>query len=154
VAKRKWLTEREQKAWRGLLVMQMQLDGRLRRSLQDHANLSDADYAVLVNLSEAPGDRLRSFELGATLAWEKSRLSHQLRRMQQRGLVTREECPTDRRGAFAVLTKAGRAAVESAAPQHAADVRHWFLDAVTREQLDALTEISGAVLAHLAADDE
>jgi DNA-binding MarR family transcriptional regulator len=148
----KWLDEREQRAWRGLLAMQASLNGRLRRSLATHTSLSDADYAVLVNLSEAPGGRLRVFELVSVLDWEKSRLSHQLRRMQERGLVEREGCETDRRGSFAVLTDAGRRAIESAAPQHVNDVRKWFVDALTPEQLDQLAEITDAVLANL--DDQ
>jgi DNA-binding MarR family transcriptional regulator len=144
-----WLSEREQRAWRGFVAMRTRLEGRLRRSLQEHAGLSDADYAVLVTLSEAPDGRVRPFELGTALEWEKSRLSHQLRRMQARGLVAREQCPTDRRGSVVVLTRAGRAAIEAAAPRHAADVRRWFVDALTPSQLDGLTEITSTVVTHL-----
>ncbi|MPY95070.1 MAG: MarR family transcriptional regulator [Acidimicrobiia bacterium] len=148
-----WLDDREQQAWRGLLAMQAKLDGRLRRSLQRDSGLSDADYAVLVNLSEAPGGRLRVFELVAALDWEKSRLSHQLRRMEQRGLLEREGCETDRRGSFVVLTEPGRRAIEAAAPHHVNEVRRWFVDALTGAQLEALTEITAAVLANLGADE-
>src|SRR5512134_1046964 len=120
----RWLDEREQAAWRGLLTMHAQLQARLSRALQRDAGLSDADYGVLVALSEAPDDRLRIFQLGRFLQWEKSRLSHHLRRMEARGLVERRECDTDRRGAYVVLTARGRAAVEAAAPGHVAEVRH------------------------------
>ena len=150
-----WLDDREQRAWRGLLTMQAQLAGRLRRSLQRDAGLSDADYQVLVELSEAPTCRLRVFELVRALQWEKSRVSHHLRRMEERGLVERAECPTDGRGAFVVLTPTGRAAIEAAAPRHVAEVRRAFLDVLSPPQLDALGDITSAVLANLAlADDE
>ena len=148
-----WLSDHEQEVWRSILAMHMQLDGRLRRSLLQRTGLSDADYAVLVNLSEAPEGRMRAFELGRSLAWEKSRLSHQLRRMQGRGLVERDECDTDRRGSFVVLTGAGRAAIEAAAPHHVADVRRWFLDALSPAQLDALLDVTSTVLAHLDVED-
>jgi DNA-binding MarR family transcriptional regulator len=147
-----WLSDHEQEVWRGLLAMNMQLDGRLRRSLVQRSGLSDAEYAVLVCLSEAPDGRLRAFELVKGLAWEKSRLSHQLRRMQARGLVERDECDTDRRGSFVVLTGAGRAAIEAAAPHHVADVRRWFFDALSPAQLDALLDVTSTVRAHLDAE--
>lgn len=135
------------------MTVQAGLSARLRRALQQDAGLSDADYAVLVHLSEAEDGRLRAFELAAALGWEKSRLSHQLRRMEQRGLVGREGCDTDRRGSFAVLTEQGAGAIAAAAPQHVAEVRRWFVDVLTPEQLDALAEISEAVLAGLEEED-
>lgn len=144
-----WLDESEQRAWRGLLAVQARLNGRIRRSLQEHSSLSDADYAVLVHLSEAPGGRLRVYELVSALEWEKSRLSHQLRRMEDRGLLEREGCETDRRGSYAILTHAGRTAIEAAAPQHVDDVRRWFVDALSPAQIDALAEITEAVLENL-----
>jgi DNA-binding MarR family transcriptional regulator len=149
----RWLSDREQRAWRGFLTAYARVEARLRRSLQQNAGLSDADYAVLVNVSEAPHGRLRIFQLGAALDWEKSRLSHQLRRMEARGLVTREGCDTDRRGAEVVLTRAGRSAIRCAAPQHVEDVRRWFLAPLSRAQLDALTDITETVLAHLDAQE-
>src|SRR3954447_2250160 len=114
----KWLTDDEQRAWRGLLQMTSRLDARLNRDLQQTSGLSLADYDVLVLLTEAPDGRLRVFELVGNLQWEQSRLSHHLTRMQRRGLVAREDCTTDRRGAFIVLTDAGRDAIEKAAPGH------------------------------------
>src|ERR1700709_1050662 len=113
-----WLTEREQRAWRGLLQMNSALDARLNRELQQTSGLSLADYDVLVLLTEAPAGRLRVFEVAADLQWEQSRLSHHIVRMERRGLVTREGCTTDRRGAFVVLPTAGRHAIEQAAPEH------------------------------------
>ena len=144
-----WLSEREQRAWRGFIEMQGRLRAQMARQLMRDAGMSEADYAVLVQLSEAPDGRLRAFQLGAATQWEKSRLSHHLTRMVERGLVARETCPTDSRGSFIVLTKAGRKAIEAAAPAHVSHVRKWFIERLTPKQLDQLAEISEAVLAGL-----
>jgi DNA-binding MarR family transcriptional regulator len=117
--------------------------------LQRQTGLSEADYDVLVALSDAPEQRLRLGELGARLDWEKSRLSKQISRMSTRGLVAREDCVTDSRGAFAVLTKAGRTAIEAAAPIHVELVRTWFIDALTPAQLKAMSAIGIAVVDRL-----
>jgi DNA-binding MarR family transcriptional regulator len=147
----RWLTEEEQRAWRGLLRMTSQLNARMNRQLQDEYGISLADYDVLVVLSEAPEGRLRVFEVADALAWEQSRVSHQLARMQRRGLITREDCATDARGAFAVLTGAGRAAIERAAPAHVDTVRQLVFDGLGPGHLTALTEVTTRVLDRLAA---
>lgn len=145
----RWLTEEEQRAWRGLLRMTSQLNARMNRELQDQYGISLADYEVLVVLSEAPAGRLRVFELADMLTWEQSRVSHQLARMQRRGLVTREGCQTDARGAFVVLAEAGRAAIERAAPAHVETVRQLIFDGLSRDQLAALTAVTASVLERL-----
>jgi DNA-binding MarR family transcriptional regulator len=147
----RWLTEEEQRAWRGLLRMTSQLNARMNRQLQDEYGISLADYEVLVALSEAPEGRLRVFEVADALAWEQSRVSHQLARMQRRGLITREGCATDARGAFAVLTTVGRTAIERAAPAHVEQVRQLVFDELSHEQVSALTEVTTRVLDRLAA---
>ena len=149
----RWLTEEEQRAWRGLLRMTSQLNARMNRQLLQDYGVSLADYGVLVVLSEAPEGRLRVFEVADALAWEQSRVSHQLARMQRRGLVARDCCATDARGTFAVLTTAGRAAIERAAPAHVETVRQLVFDGLSHEQLTALTEITTRVLDRLAATD-
>src|ERR687889_736361 len=106
-----WLTEDEQRQWRAYLRMQAQLNAELNRQLQADSELSLADYEVLVQLTDAPDGRLRPYELQRALEWEQSRLSHHLARMQRRGLVERQECPSDARGAFVTLTGAGRSAI-------------------------------------------
>jgi DNA-binding MarR family transcriptional regulator len=146
----RWLTEEEQRAWRGLLRMTAQLNARANRQLLQEYGISLADYEVLVALSEAPEGQLRVFEVADALAWEQSRVSHQLARMQRRGLITREDCATDARGAFAVLTTAGRAAIEQAAPAHVEQVRQLVFDDLSHEQVSALTEITTRVLDRLA----
>jgi DNA-binding MarR family transcriptional regulator len=150
----RWLDEREARAWRGYTRMRAQLEGRLSRELARHSGLSDPDYSVLVNLSEAPEGRLRAFELGRALQWEKSRLSHHLKRMEKRRLVARESCESDARGSFVVITTEGRAAIEAAAPAHVEDVRRHLIDLLSAEQLDMLGDITETVLAHLDGDPD
>ncbi|BCL17896.1 MarR family winged helix-turn-helix transcriptional regulator [Micromonospora sagamiensis] len=148
----RWLDDDEQRAWRAYLQMQNRLTARLGRQLQQDSGLSLADYEVLVALTEADGGRLRPFALQEQLEWEQSRLSHHLSRMQRRGLVDREGCPGDRRGAFVVLTPAGREAIEGAAPGHVAAVREFFLDQFDRDGVAALERLATRVLRRLDAD--
>jgi DNA-binding MarR family transcriptional regulator len=148
-----WLDEREQRAWRGFLAVNAAVRGRVTRQLQQETGLSSAEYSVLVSLSEAPGGRLRVFQLRVAADWEKTRLTHQITRMTSRGLVTREPCPDDPRGAFVVLTEAGWEAITAAAPLHVAHVRQWFFDALTPEQVEALLDLNDTVLGHLREAD-
>ena len=150
----RWLEGVEHDVWRGWVEVGSRLEERLNRQLQHDSGLSSADYEVLVNLSEADEGRLRSFQLGALIRWEKSRLSHHLTRMEKRGLIAREECPTDGRGAYVVLTSAGRSAIETAAPLHVEEVRRLFIDLLTEEQLAQLVEITGSVLEVLRAQPD
>jgi DNA-binding MarR family transcriptional regulator len=147
----RWLTDEEQRAWRGLLQMTAQLNARMNRQLQHDYGMSLADYDVLVVLSEASVGRRRVFEIADALAWEQSRLSHHLARMQRRGLITREECPADARGAFVVLTEPGRAAIERAAPAHVETVGELVFDGLSPDQLAALTAVTSRVLERLQA---
>jgi DNA-binding MarR family transcriptional regulator len=148
----RWLTEPEQRAWRGLLQMTVQLQARLHRQLVSSSGLSLADYDVLVPLSETPGARLRMFELAAHLNWEQSRVSHHLARMQRRGLIGREDCADDRRGAFVILTDAGWTAIRRAAPGHVDAVRRLVFDGLTPEQVRALQTLTDGVLTRLDAE--
>jgi DNA-binding MarR family transcriptional regulator len=147
----RWLTEDEQRAWRGLLRMTAQLNVQMNRQLQEDYGISLPDYDVLVVLSEAPAARLRVFEIADALTWEQSRVSHQVARMQRRGLLAREECLADARGAFVVLTKAGRAAIARAAPAHVETVRQLVFDGLSPGQVTALTAITSGVLERLQA---
>jgi DNA-binding MarR family transcriptional regulator len=140
-----WLDEREQRAWRGLMTMQDDLSEFLDRQLRTRYGLSKADYEVLVHLSEAPGGRRRSFELGGLLRWEKSRLSQHLGRMEKRDLVTRERSLADQRGADVTITPRGSDLIRAAAPQHVTDVRAAFIDNLTAAELKTLTTIAGKV---------
>lgn len=150
MAEPRWLTGAEYRAWIGYRRMRARLDLQLARDLARDSGLSEPDYDVLSNVSEAAGRRLRLSELAATMLWSRSRLSHHLTRMQQRGLVTREECAEDGRGAFVELTPAGWQAIQEAAPRHVASVRQHFIDLLTPDQIDALGAIAGRVLNQLA----
>lgn len=145
----RWLDEREARAWRRLQAMQHRLSAVLARQLADDSDLSYSDYTVLVVLTDQTDGRLRAFELGAELGWEKSRVSHHVSRMAARGLVRRERCPSDQRGSYVTVTDAGRAAIRRAAPGHVAAVRRWFVDRMSPEQLDAMAEICGIALGAL-----
>jgi DNA-binding MarR family transcriptional regulator len=131
--------------------MSEHLRAQIARDLLVDSGLSDADYMVLVHLSEADSGRVRMNDLAARLSWSKSRLSHQLARMQARGLVEREECPSDARGAYAALGGRGLAAIERAAPKHLASVRRHLIDVLDAEQLNQLWAIAELVTRHLRA---
>jgi DNA-binding MarR family transcriptional regulator len=148
----RWLDDAEARAWRGYMRMRTLLHAQIVRDLAREAGLSGPDYDVLSNVSEAEGRRARLGDLAARMAWSKSRLSHHITRMEQRGLVTREDCSSDGRGAFVVLTDAGLRAIQAAAPGHVASVRRHFIDLLSREQLDALADISQTVVGRLTEE--
>ncbi len=145
----RWLTQPEERAWRALQFMQMRLEAELARQLAMDSGLSYPDYLVLVALTDHPDGRLRLFELGRVLSWEKSRLSHHVARMAERGLVKKEKCDADRRGAFVAVTSKGHKEIGAAAPGHVATVRRLFVDVLTPGQLDIIADAAEAVLAQL-----
>jgi DNA-binding MarR family transcriptional regulator len=134
----RWLDERESRVWRGVVELQQGLFQELERQMVRDSGLSAAEFTLLVPLSEAPDDVLRARELGRAVGWERSRLSHQVARMEKRGLVAREECSEDARGSMVRLTDAGRAAVVAAAPSHVEAVRRHFFDLLTDGELDVI----------------
>ncbi len=140
-----WLNEEEQRTWRSLMTMYDDLSDFIERQLRTRCGLSHADYQVLAHLSEAPDSQLRSFELGKLLRWEKSRLSQHLGRMQKRGLVSRQRCATDQRGAVVVITSKGRELIQAAAPLHVADVRHVLIDQLTPTEMGTLGAVADKV---------
>jgi DNA-binding MarR family transcriptional regulator len=144
-----WLTPAEQDAWRSFVRLHDQLIGRLSRCLQAESNLSAADYGVLVNLTEVPEGRLRFLDLASAVEWEKSRMSHHIARMAKRGLVVREECAEDGRGAFVVITQAGRDAIAAAAPRHVEAVRRLFIDPLSEDELSTFAQLSKRLLERL-----
>lgn len=145
-----WLNEREERAWRALQFMQMRLEQALARQLASDSDLSYPDYLVLVALTDRPDGRLRLFELATVLGWEKSRASHHVNRMVDRGLVRKEKCGSDRRGANVVVSARGRRQIAKAAPGHVDTVRRLFVDRLTPEQLDAIGDAAEIVLAGIA----
>lgn len=147
----RWLDETEDRAWRGYRQMFLLLNAQVNRDMARDSGLSEPDYDVLSTLSEAKNHRCRLKKLAERMLWSQSRLSHHVTRMQQRGLVTREECADDARGATIVLTKAGRKAIEAAAPLHVESVRKHFFDHLTREQVEVIGDVTNAVVSALKA---
>lgn len=148
----RWLDVEEMRAWRGYLGLVRLLDYRLNRDLQEESGLTAADYEILVRLSEAPQRQQRMTELAEGAMISKSRLSHQMTRLENRGLACRMGCQTDRRGAFAVLSDKGFDALAAAAPGHVASVRRHLFDQLTPEQVKVLGDLSDAVIAGLTRD--
>ncbi|MDK7135498.1 MarR family transcriptional regulator [Corynebacterium sp. UMB4614] len=149
----RWLTDEEQQVWRQWLDLGARITNALSRELQLDSTISLADYEVLVYLSESPDHRQRVVALAEAIKWERSRLSHQITRMAKRGLVRRESCDNDGRGAFVILEEQGLEAITAAAPGHVEAVRHMMFDGLSAEQLAAFRD----VLAHIepqVADQE
>jgi DNA-binding MarR family transcriptional regulator len=149
----RWLDEREERAWRSFQLMQMRLNAQLTRDLSAHSDLSYQDYTVLVALTAQPAGRMRLFELGHQLGWEKSRLSHQVSRMVERGLVEKIKCPSDLRGAIVGVSEHGWDQIRSAAPSHLEAVRRLFVDLLAVDQLDTISQVSETVLAAVAEEE-
>jgi DNA-binding MarR family transcriptional regulator len=144
-------TAEELRVWRGFIETAEALRAELGSRLQTENSLSPGDYAVLLALSEADGYRLRSSQLAGEIGWERSRLSHHLGRMERRGLIRREDCPTDNRGADVVLTADGSAAFRKATVPHLTAVRELFVDALTPDQLVAADELATALRTRIEA---
>jgi len=145
-----WLDAPEERAWRAYRRMFTLLDSRLGSELTEATGLSWADYTVLSNLVEVEDRRWRLTALAEYMGWSQSRLSHQVKRMEQRGLVLREQVPGDARGAHVVLSRIGLRAIAAATPTHLSGVRRHFVDLLTRDQLATLAEIGETVAGHLA----
>lgn len=145
----RWLTSEEQSAWRNWLNASLLLSDRLSRELQEQHGLTMADYEILVQLSEHPERRLRMSELASRTLSSRSRLSHQIDRMEKSGLVTREVCTDDKRGSFAVLTDKGWSTIVAAAPDHVASVRAHLVDLLGERRLHELGDACGIITEHL-----
>lgn len=145
----KWLDAREDRAWGAFIHAHDQIEAHLNRRLQE-SGLSGADYTVLAALSSPDGDRTPARSLCTALGWEKSRLSHQLRRMEKDGLISRVPNPDDARSTLVCLLPGGRSAIEKAAPGHVADVRQNFVDLFSKAELDTLAALNERILDHLA----
>ncbi|MDP1876700.1 MAG: MarR family transcriptional regulator [Actinomycetota bacterium] len=147
----RWLTEEEQRSWRAWLSASLLLGDQLSRDLQAQHGLTIADYEILVHLSETPLRRLRMSELAEATLSSRSRLSHQIDRMEKAGLVEREVCASDRRGSFAVLTAQGWDVLVDAAPAHVESVRTHLVDVLTPKEFTALGAACQRVVDHLTA---
>lgn len=143
------LTTAEAESWARYQRMRSRLSERLNRELTRQTGLSAAEFDVLLALADAPVESMRALALRCELEWEKSRLSHQLRRMEVRGLIQREQCAEDSRSAVVRITEAGRSAAETARSVHQQAVLRYVCDPLDDRQMAVLDEITGAILAHL-----
>ena len=132
--------------------MRTLLDLQITRALQCDSGLSDADYDVLSTLSEKPEGSWRARDLASRLLWSTSRLAHHVGRMEHRGLVAREPCADDARGALISLTEQGRDALVEAAPLHVASVRRHLIGLLTADEVAALDTIAEKVIPPLAGE--
>ena len=148
----RWLDAREARLWESYRDAHRELMRALEARLIANSGLSGADYALLHPLSVAEDGVLRTRDLGRSVGWERSRLSHQVSRMEKRGLVTREECESDARGSMVRLTELGRKAIEAAAPDHVEAVRSYFFDHLSPEEQGQLGVLLERVLTAVPAN--
>jgi DNA-binding MarR family transcriptional regulator len=151
VAAPRWLDAEEQKAWRAWLFSQMLLQERLDRDLTRQTGISHAYYEILVALSESPGRMMRMSELADRCRSSRSRLSHAVARLEERGWIRRQVYENDGRGQLAVLTDEGFAALEAAAPIHVEGVRTHLFDQLSPAQVAAMRDVGETLLRHLEA---
>ena len=152
MAEAEWLDAREARLWQSYRDTHRDLMRALEARLIGNSGLSGADYALMHPLSVAEDGVLRTRDLGKSVGWERSRLSHQVSRMEKRGLVCREECTSDARGSMVRLTPLGRKAIEAAAPDHVAAVRSFFFDHLTAEEQTQLAGLLDRIATSIPAD--
>lgn len=152
-ADRRWLTAEEQRVWRSYLHATTLLEDHLDRQLQRDAGMPHIYYGLLVQLAEAPRRRLRMTELAMNAKITRSRLSHAIARLEKNGWVRREDCPSDKRGQFAVLTEQGTEVLRRTAPGHVAAVRQALFERLSPEQQKTLGEIMQIVAEGLQPDE-
>ncbi|MFJ4682337.1 MarR family winged helix-turn-helix transcriptional regulator [Streptomyces sp. NPDC088789] len=143
----RWLTPREAEIWATYRRLCRDLRRAQDQQLQQDSGISAADYALLAPLSESADGVLRARDLGVEVDWERSRLSHQISRMEKRGLVVREACEDDARGSMVRLTVKGRETIEAAAPGHVEIVRQLFFDPLDADEMKTLGEFLGRIVA-------
>lgn len=137
------------RAWRAYVIGSELLRKQLNRELQERHGMTLADYEVLVRLSEPDGQRMRMAALANELASSKSRLSHQITRLENAGVVRRVDCGDDARGVFAELTDKGMDLLRATAPTHVYGVRAHLIDLLSGEEQEALASTFERVLKHL-----
>lgn len=142
----RWLDASEQRTWRTFLALHQAVYDALERDLQNQAGIPHAYYEILVRLSEAPERELRMSQLAERTMSSRSRLSHAVARLEERGWIQRCAVSDDRRGMLARLTEEGFAALVAIAPGHVEAVRSQLFDKLTPAQVASLREIGEAVL--------
>jgi DNA-binding MarR family transcriptional regulator len=150
MASPRWLNDDQQRTWRAFLEASQRLYDELDRELLRDVGMPLAYYQILAMLSEAPQRTLRMSELADRTWSSRSRLSHAVDRLEDRGWVIRSSCPSDKRGSFAVLTDAGMTVLEAAAPSHVESVRRHVFDLLSAEQVDQLGAIARTIAVSLS----
>jgi DNA-binding MarR family transcriptional regulator len=146
----RWLNADEQATWRAWLYSNQLLQEQLGRELARETGMPNAYYEILVQLSEAPERQMRMSQLAESCRSSRSRLSHAVSRLEERGWIRRQVCAEDGRGQLAVLTDEGFAALEAAAPVHVESVRTHVFDQLTPAQLTAMRDIGETLMRHLS----
>ncbi|MGW1751106.1 MarR family winged helix-turn-helix transcriptional regulator [Streptomyces sp. NPDC002092] len=150
----RWLTEKEQRAWRAYIAATHLLEDAIDRQLQQDAGMPHLYYSILANLSEAPDGRLRMTDLAERAKITRSRLTYAVTRLEKDGLIRREDCQWDKRSSFALLTDEGMAVLERTAPGHVETVRSLLFDQLTPQQVEQLEEIFSGVVQALEREEE
>ncbi|WSQ10234.1 MarR family transcriptional regulator [Streptomyces sp. NBC_01231] len=149
----RWLTPKEQRAWRAYIAATHLLEDALDRQLQQDAGMPHLYYSILANLSDTPERRLRMTDLAEQLKITRSRLTYAVTRLEKDGLLRRENCRWDKRGSIAALTEEGMTILEETAPGHVETVRSSLFDQLTEEQVDQLEEICTGIARALESDE-
>ncbi len=139
--------------WRAFLTAHFRLVDRLDHDLRAEAGMSLADYSALLQLAEAPGRRLRMSDLAMGIFLSRSGVTRLIDRLQADGLVARNQCLSDGRGAEAVLTDKGLATLRTASGTHLRGIQRYFLDQVSDDQLEVIGNVMGAIADGLDTDD-
>ena len=141
----RWLSSDEQETWLRIREFMWGYSAALDRQMAQDAGLSTGEYSVLATLSEAEDRQLRAGDAAADLGWERSRLSHLLRRMEAKGLIERVASKCDGRGQDVLLTQLGWETIQAAAPSHVTFVRETIFDPLTPEEQATLATALGKV---------
>jgi DNA-binding MarR family transcriptional regulator len=152
MAETRWLDDVEMRTWLAWVQSSLLLRDRLEAELVAEHDLSLPEYEVLAFVSQAPAGRLRMTELAATTIVSRSRLTHLVDRLVRRGFLVRQQCPSDRRGWFAVLTPAGRRLLRKAARTHVRGVRQYLIDVLTPDEVAALGPVLERVVGAIGSD--
>ena len=150
----RWLTSKEQRAWRAYIAATHLLEDAIDRQLQQDAGMPHLYYSILANLSEVPGRSLRMTDLAEKSKITRSRLTYAVTRLEKDGLVRREDCKWDKRGSIATLTDEGMAVLERTAPGHVETVRSLLFDRLTPQQVEQLEDIFSGIAKTLESDEE
>ena len=150
----RWLNEKQQRIWRDWLTASQLLEDELNRELQESFGISGSDYEILARLSDSPLRRIRMSELAKQVLISRSRLSHQIDRMEASGLVSRQVCEDDKRGQFVVMTDQGWKLIVAAAHVHVKGVRKHFVDQLSDAEYEALGKAVKKIATHLDEGNE